>query len=348
MASKFQYVAEGNERGIVKLHALQMQWEKTAKLPEPANCQGDTYKQISFLLRVYPAAENRITTLFEKTIQFLEAVDENFKLADESEARALARNASVKAMHDELSAVTQSVSSMINGTKGGGLITAGVKVVSKVKDIYYKAKENYEEHGRVYDVIQYGKCAIKIGKGIVKIAGSVASIATGVGVPIAVAGIISAGNDIINGMTDAAYVYNDLYDSVGTSNYLKDTLVKNGGELGSMLGNEKAGETFGKLAYYGLDVVSFLNGADKMLKSFGKVNTELTGTAGYSFVWGRTSWSDVMDNEFSKLSIKELIRSKFMDANSTGNFCIEAIENTVSVFKKASKVGTEIADLIFN
>ena len=73
-----------------------------------------------------------------------------------------------------------------------------------------------------------------------------------------------------------------------------------------MLGNRDAGEKFGELAYTGLDLVSFLDGADKMLKSFGKINTDLTGKTGYSFVWGtnlvRTTSSGMSSNATSRMN----------------------------------------------
>ena len=194
----------------------------------------------------------------------------------------------------------------------------GSAVKTSVSNVVSAAKESYQNHGTMYDVVEYGKAALKIGKGVVKIAGAVAAISTGVGIPIAICGIISAGNDIINAGTDIANIALDQYDEVGKTNYLKDLLKKNGGELGGMLGNRDAGEKFGELAYTGLDLVSFLDGADKMLKSFGKINTDLTGKTGYSFVWGKTSFDDVIGNEFKWYKPDEWLRSKFMDADSTG------------------------------
>ena len=117
----------------------------------------------------------------------------------------------------------------------------GSAVKTSVSNVVSAAKESYQNHGTMYDVVEYGKAALKIGKGVVKIAGAVAAISTGVGIPIAICGIISAGNDIINAGTDIANIALDQYDEVGKTNYLKDLLKKNGGELGGMLGNRDAG-----------------------------------------------------------------------------------------------------------
>lgn len=223
----------------------------------------------------------------------------------------------------------------------------GSVVKTSVSNVVSAAKKSYQNHGTMYDVVEYGKGAVKIGKGVVKIAGAVAAISTGVGIPIAICGIISAGNDIINAGTDIANIALDQYDEVGKTNYLKDLLKKNGGELGGMLGNRDAGEKFGELAYTGLDLVSFLDGADKMLKSFGKINTDLTGKTGYSFVWGKTSFDDVIGNEFKCYKPDEWLRSKFMDADSTANFVIEAAKNVKSFYKQSKKYVDEMLEFAF-
>lgn len=223
----------------------------------------------------------------------------------------------------------------------------GSAVKTSVSNVVSAAKESYQNHGTVYDIVEYGKAALKIGKGVVKIAGAVAAISTGVGIPIAICGIISAGNDIINAGTDIANIALDQYDEVGKTNYLKDLLKKNGGELGGMLGNRDAGEKFGELAYTGLDLVSFLDGADKMLKSFGKLNTDLTGKTGYSFLWGQTSFEDVIGNEFKWYKPDEWLRSKFMNADSTANFVIEAAKNVKSFYKQSKKYVDEMLEFAF-
>ena len=223
----------------------------------------------------------------------------------------------------------------------------GSAVKTSVSNVVSAAKESYQNHGTVYDIVEYGKAALKIGKGVVKIAGAVAAISTGVGIPIAICGIISAGNDIINAGTDIANIALDQYDEVGKTHYLKVLLKKNGGELGGMLGNRDAGEKFGELAYTGLDLVSFLDGADKMLKSFGKINTDLTGKTGYSFVWGKTSFDDVIGNEFKCYKPDEWLRSKFMDADSTANFVIEAAKNVKSFYKQSKKYVDEMLQFAF-
>lgn len=159
----------------------------------------------------------------------------------------------------------------------------GSAVKTSVSNVVSAAKESYQNHGTMYDVVEYGKAALKIGKGVVKIAGAVAACSTVAGIPVALCIITSAGNDIASASADIVHVARDEYDEVGKTNYLKDLLKKNGGELGEMLGNKKAGEKFGELAYTGLDMVSLLKGTEKMLKSFGKLNTDLTGKTGYSF-----------------------------------------------------------------
>ena len=223
----------------------------------------------------------------------------------------------------------------------------GSAVKTSVSNVVSAAKKSYQNHGTVYDIVEYGKGAVKIGKSIVKIAGAVAACSTVAGIPVALCIITSAGNDIASASADIVHVARDEYDEVGKTNYLKDLLKKNGGELGEMLGNKKAGEKFGELAYTGLDMVSLLKGTEKMLKSFGKLNTDLTGKTGYSFLWGQTSFEDVIGNEFKWYKPDEWLRSKFMDADSTANFVIEAAKNVKSFYKQSKKYVDEMLEFAF-
>ena len=84
-----------------------------------------------------------------------------------------------------------------------------------------------------------------------------------------------------------------------------------------------------------------------MLKSFGKLNTDLTGKTGYSFLWGQTSFEDVIGNEFKWYKPDEWLRSKFMDADSTANFVIEAAKNVKSFYKQSKKYVDEILEFAF-
>lgn len=194
-------------------------------------------------------------------------------------------------------------------------------VTTKVSNAVSAVKKSYEEKGWAYDAVQYGKSAIKLGKAAVKLVGAVAAACTGVGIPIAICEVISAGNDIINSVTDIRYVYTDQYEMVGTTNYLKDTLVQNAGYLGEMVGNKEAGEFVGKLSYYALDVVSLLDGTSEMLKSFGKVNTIVTGSTGYSHIWGWTSFDDVVGKSDAEIVIKcaKKVKSVLKDAWDLGS-----------------------------
>ncbi len=135
----------------------------------------------------------------------------------------------------------------------------------------------------------YGKAAWKIGKRVIKIAGAVAVLAgtAGGSAPLAIMDIITAGNDIINGASDIVYASNEQYDMVGKTNFLKDKLVENGGIIGEQLGNKELGEQFGDIVYKGVDLVTFLDGADKMLKSLGKANMIATGKVGSAFIFGK-------------------------------------------------------------
>ena len=271
----------------------------------------------------------------------LKGIDQNLKVSELNQAFGLAAS---PVLHNAVGTTSKKNRS---DTLLDGIIGFGRATIAKGKKLVSAAKKNYENHGTVYDVVEYGKGAVKIVKSIVKIAGAVAACSTVAGIPVALCIITSAGNDIASASADIVHVARDEYDEVGKTNYLKDLLKKNGGELGEMLGNKKAGEKFGELAYTGLDMVSLLKGTEKMLKSFGKLNTDLTGKTGYSFVWGKTSFDDVIGNEFKWYKPDELIRSRFMSADSTANFVIEAAKSVKSVYKSGKKYVDEIFEIAF-
>ena len=228
---------------------------------------------------------------------------------------------------------------------------AGVSkaIVKKGKKTVAKIKKSYDEKGFVYKALQYGKSAVKVGAGVVKIAGAVALVAGsgGAALPVAACITLSACNDIYNGMMDATYTYTGDYNKVGNTNALKDFLVKKGGETGEILfGDEKLGEKMGSWAYTGLDVVSFLNGVDKLGKSFGKLQTITSGTAETSKVWGEIHMDDVIDNDLKYLSKDGIIKTILhIDPNSVANFGYDVVTGTIKSIKSAGKLGNTIADL---
>lgn len=216
--------------------------------------------------------------------------------------------------------------------------------------VYEYLLDSYNNHGWAYYVWEGGKILWTIAKGMVKIIGSAAAFETGVGIPVAIVGLISAYNDVWSAVVDARHLIAGEYDQVGATDLLKDTLVDGYGELGRVLGNEETGKLAGELVYIGIDVVSFLNGADKMLKSFGKLNTDIYGDTKYSFVWGETSYDDLFENEFdglSKLSLEKIIKGNILGIHpdSTFNFVIDAVEKSYKTYDKGSSVAEKLINL---
>lgn len=190
---------------------------------------------------------------------------------------------------------------VVSGAKGIYGIVAeqaeyGTNVAAaKVDQLATDLKQSYEEHGAVYDVVEYGKCIIRGAVAIGELVAGSVEIATGAGIPSGALRIISGIDTINNVAADLTYLNCDAYELVGTTNWLEDNLVEGGAQLGEQLGNAEAGEMAGKLIYTGFEAVTFLDSADSLLKDFGKVNTLVTGSTGYSFCWGWTSFDDVLD-----------------------------------------------------
>lgn len=232
------------------------------------------------------------------------------------------------------------------GTVVAGAITGGLSHLI-MEDLHVDDLiDSYKNKGAVYEAFQYGKCAYKIGKGVVSLVGSVAAMTSIAAIPVALCGAVSATNDIANGLADLSYVTKEKYDMVGKTNYLEDFLIDKGGEVGEMLGNEAAGETFGQAVYTGIGLVNFLDDTDKFLKSAGKLNTVLTGETGTSFVWGKTTFDDVLNNEFKLYKPIDWVKGSFMNPTSTMNFIVDAGHDIRSMYKEGVKFADSYIDLL--
>ena len=239
------------------------------------------------------------------------------------------------------------------GGGGGGGRARGssrkqrISLLGGVKIAAMGLKSAYDQHTVVYDVVEYGKCAYTGAKGIGKIVASVGLAFTGVGIPVAIVGIISGGNDVINASVDATAVYTDQYDQVGKTNLLKDTLVGNAGDLGEMLGNREVGEKVGGLVYHSLDLIELLTDIEKMQEAYGKVKVGLTGEEGSSFLFGDTSFDKTMDNQFDglkKFSLEETIKSDILeiDPSSTLGLISDAADETYNVVDGAADLYEDV------
>ena len=62
-----------------------------------------------------------------------------------------------------------------------------------------------------------------------------------------------------------------------------------------------------------MDLVTFLDGLDKMISAFGKANTVLTGKPKLSPIWGEATYSDVLDNKISFSMDPEFFIRKLME-----------------------------------
>ena len=264
---------------------------------------------------------------------------------------SVARVSLLDRLKNKIKKITKTVKSNIKKVYGN-VVQAGTDTISWAKKTWEQAKESYDNKGAVYKAVEYGKAALKVGKSVVKIAGAVAAIATGAGIPIAILSIVSAGNDFVNGMTDVAMIHEGLYDQVGQTNVLKDYLVDGGKEIGKIIGNEAIGETIGNAIYTGIDIVTFLDGADKMLTSMGKVNTVVTGEYGSSgsFFWDpdKVSFEAIANSKIKfdlepDYFIRKILK---IDPASDCNIVYEAGKNIYKMFSKAAKVGKEIGGLI--
>lgn len=102
----------------------------------------------------------------------------------------------------------------------------------------------------------------------------------------------------MNNTADMCLLSEGLYEEVGV-NWLKDLLIENGESIGKTFRKRSSRCPYRKLVYTGVDLVTFLDGLDKMISAFGKANTVLTGKPKLSPIWGEATYSDVLDNKIS-------------------------------------------------
>lgn len=231
-------------------------------------------------------------------------------------------------------------------------VKAGTEAVSLAKKIYEQAKESYDNKGAIYKAHQYGKAALKVASASVKLVGAAVAIGTGAGIPMGILSAVSAINDIANAHADFVYIGAEQYENVGTTNVLKDYLKESGKEIGGYFGNEEIGESLGNALYTSINVVTFLDGADKMLTSMGKANTVLTGEYGSSsaFFWdpNKVSFEKIANSKLKFALEPDYFIRKILKVNpaSGGNIIYEAGKNICKMFGKAAKLGKEIGGLM--
>lgn len=179
----------------------------------------------------------------------------------------------------------------------------------KVKDNFVTAynylKNSYNEHGWVYDVVQYGKAAIKIVGGVATIVTSVAStLATGgLSTPAAVVSVIYGLNEITNGVADIVNVASDNYDKVGEVDLLKTVLGEAGGAVGELLGNEDVGRAIGEGVY---NVGKIYVAAANIKVAVDKINGSKTVDFG-------DAWDSAKDLGGKQVSVKEIMTTDIGD-----------------------------------
>ena len=254
----------------------------------------------------------------------------------------LKKGGKVKKKSGFWSNVKKTVGSAVGSAKR--VVASSVKSVKKAaksafgaaKKIASSAVKSYKKKGVIYKAVQYGKAAVKIVKGGVKIAGAVAAIAAapvtgGASIPLAALSIVSAGNDMISGFADMTYTHYGAYDQIGQYNWLKETLTENAGQLGEYFGNREIGEKIGQYVYTGIDVVTFFDGADKVIKNLRKLDTLTTHTVRNTFAMGQASLKEIGDYISEPGKIGELIKE-------TGKGVYKSLTGAWKLGEKISKL----------
>ncbi len=211
-----------------------------------------------------------------------------------------------------------------------------------VTQIYKKAEISYETKGGVYKAAQYGKCVEKFAGGVLK--GFKAFGELVVLDPRGLLTALSAADAIGTSFSNGIYVHYEMYDEIEDNSALKTTLSLGCTEL---VGNEEDGAILAEGIYSIYELADLCNGASDMIDSIGDAHVALTGKAGYSRIFGETSF-DYLDNEYRLSTNPDYFIRKALDIDpsSTVNVIYEAGKNIQSTIKDAKGLGEDLAEYI--
>lgn len=242
----------------------------------------------------------------------------------------------------------------LSSAKAFSPITAGATLDTGASGAYCPEQNatnvsSSEEHGTLYKAKVWGKSAWKCTKGLVKCVKAVGECATVVGLPMAAITGFSAADDFSSAISDVIYMQYGVYDMVGQTHAVEDWFLERGKRFGEALwGDEEAGETIGRTLYMGVEAVDLLDDTDKMLKSFGSLNTAVTGTTGNSFVWGKTEFDDIINNKYGLSVDPDVLFRRLvkLDPSSDFNILWDAGKAEYKALKSAKEFGEKLASMI--
>lgn len=206
--------------------------------------------------------------------------------------------------------------------------------------LYDKMEISYQSKGALYKTEQYGKCAVGIAVGVLKEVSAFSKLSSFD--PRGIISAFSGADKIGTGISNIIYISNGMYDETEDNNAMKTSLSFYSTKA---LGNSEDGEFLGQNLYSLYKVVDLVDGAASMTESIGDAHVAITGEAGYSRVWGDTSF-DYLDKEY-KLALEPdyFIRKALdIDPASTLNVVYEAAKDIHSTVKDSIDVGKNFGD----
>lgn len=299
--------------------------------------------------QIYLRYENNTANKsFTKTKSNVKDVKEQLKDLLNSFGKAI-RKKSKEVKNKVIKKVTNYVENAKKGLKKvGEKIKEGYEY-SKGKVVYAidVIKESYNNKGKVYRAVQYGKAIVKAAGGVSKIFVGVASILGSGGLSTLASGfsIASGINDIINVGSDLKNLHAGNYDDIGKVNFLKEKLSDAGGAVGGLLGNEELGKKIGKAAYYGMEAytayANFSNAVDKV-KQLDKTNLKELGEDIKAIGNLKIDVGKVLTTDIQQLKY-EIALGKMYFKSATGFVSnVSALNSAVSTGAKVIKKGNEV------
>lgn len=232
------------------------------------------------------------------------------------------------------------------------------KGVDKINSSIDAVRDDYNNHGLTYKIVQTGLAVCKTAKGVSKVAGGIATIVGtgGAGIPIAMLSAISGGNDLFNGLSDLHNIWTDNYDKVGNTNTLKEMLVDSGERLtDDLFGNKDSGAIIGKTVYFMMDVVGALNALDELngqlIQSPGNntsgIDTSILKQEVEKFKQiDHFNFKEIMTTDIRELMLQgKLLSYEFVETQKvieTGKTLLEFTDKTFSIGKQVSDYSSDL------
>ena len=224
---------------------------------------------------------------------------------------------------------------------------------------------DYKNHGTTYKILETGKAVVNIALNSVAIyatwfgSAAVTTFTGGLGaatIPLAVVATTYNTNSIANSIADIYNCWGGDVEQVGEVNFLKQGMEAAGGGIGSLFGQQEAGEKIGSAVYTGGEIASIISNISN-LKSRITQASDITGSTlsgagsevkqGLKGLWDIAANTDVRDIPYN-LKMLEYSVPHIKEVFNAAGLIKEAGKTAYDVGKKGISILSDMMDACFS